>query len=420
MKRPVSRAALSTIAALVVVVVALFVQDRRHGWPFSRHHDLPIARSQHGIDASGGGSFGDTASDRVPFELSSLDIERLGVRFEQPTRDAIENPVRSVATIVADESRITHVHARVAGWLEQLYVNTTGQHVRAGEKLAAIFSQELYSSQLELVSALEQSEKGPSSEVLNAARTRLELLGMSRAEIDQLEKSRVAKRLVTISAPRSGVVLNRGVSAGTAVDPSTEIVTLADLSVVWVIAEVAEGDAASVRVGGPVVLDFPMARREPLSAKVELIYPTLTERTRTVRVRIPIANGDGMLRPGLYGTAEFPAAARQALTVPRDAVVDTGESQHVFVRTPEDVVEPRAIKVGARLADRVEVIEGLTTDDLVVTTGVFLLDSESRLRASGTTGHAAHGSRREETETVGRTTAERIDAKDHAHDEPDT
>jgi Cu(I)/Ag(I) efflux system membrane fusion protein len=275
--------------------------------------------------------------------------------------------------------------------LEKLHVNTTGQPVRAGEPLAAIFSQELYSSQQEFVAALGRAGSGPPSAVLAAARTRLELLGVDRKQIERLEQTRQAQRLVTITAPRSGIVLNRGVSEGTSVDPSTELLTLADLSGVWVIAEVAEGDAAQLRVGAAATLSFPLAQSEPFAARVEFIYPTLTERTRTVRVRLPVENKTGVLRPGMYGSAGFKVAAREALTVARDAIVDTGNSQHVFVHTAQNLIEPRIVKIGSRLADRIEVIEGLSTGDHVVTDGVFLIDSESRLRASGTTGHAGHG-----------------------------
>jgi membrane fusion protein, copper/silver efflux system len=391
MKELGSRTAfMSGAAFFALIVVFLIVQDQRHGWPFSRHHGPQTEVSQTTPRASNS-SPETSAAARSPVELPAQQIETLDVRFEPVELHSIDNPIRAVATVVADESRITHVHARVAGWLEELYINTTGQVVRAGEPLAAVFSQELYSSQQEYLSALRRAGNGPASAVLDAARTRLDVLGMGRPEIERLEKTGEARRLVTITAPRSGIVLNRGVSAGTAVDPSTEIVTIADLSVVWVIAEVAEQDASQLRAGTTAMLSFPMAGREPFSAKVEFIYPTLTERTRTVRVRLPVPNRNGKLRPGMYGSAEFPAIAREALTVARDAVVDTGQSQHVFVHTSANVIEPRTVKVGARLADRVEILHGLTPGDHVVTTGVFLIDSESRLRASGGTGHSGHG-----------------------------
>jgi Cu(I)/Ag(I) efflux system membrane fusion protein len=408
-------AIVSSAVAVALVVSFLFVQDQRHGWPFSRHHTVQTVaradlRAQHAERTSG------SAAARAPIELPTEQLEALGVQFEPVEVRPLNNPVRAVATVVADESRIAHVHTRVAGWLEELYVNTTGQSVRAGQPLAAIFSQELYSSQNEYLSALRRAASGPASAVLDAARTRLEVLGMSDAEIARLEKSGEARRLVTITAPRSGVVLNRGVSAGTAVDPATEIVTLADLSQVWVIAEVAEADAAQVRAGATATLSFPTSGRAAFAAKVEFIYPTLTERTRTVRVRLPVPNEDGTLRPGMYGSAEFLPVARDALTVARDAVIDTGESQHVFVHKSENVLEPRKVKVGARLADRVEILEGLAPGDHVVTTGVFLIDSESRLRASGGTGHSGHGGGEVQTESArADSSAQTDEPAQHAH-----
>ena len=389
MKAPGQRTTWVSAAAVVAAVLAFLVaQDQRHGWPFSRHHPARAPKEFVGAPAAGPPRL---ASARAPVELPAQQIAALGVNFERVELRPFANTVRAVATVVADESRIVHVHTRVSGWLEELYVNTTGQSVRSGQPLAAVFSQELYSSQQEYLSALRHAGEGPASTVLDAAHTRLKILGMSDAEIAQISRTGKPRRLVTITAPRSGVVLNRGVSAGTAIDPSTEILTLADLSRIWVIAEVTEADVAQVRVGTAATLSFPTSGREPFPARVELIHPTLTERTRTVRVRLPVPNRDGTLRPGMYGSAEFPAVVRDALTVARDAVVDTGDWQHVFVLTSAHMVEPRQVKVGARLGDRVEIVHGVAPGDQVVTTGVFLIDSESRLRASSGAGHAGHG-----------------------------
>jgi RND family efflux transporter MFP subunit len=188
------------------------------------------------------------------------------------------------------------------------------------------------------------------------------------------------------------VVLHRGISVGTAVDPSTEIVTVADLSRIWVFAEVPEGDIPSVQVGTPASLEFPASGREPFEARVEFLYPTLSERTRTLRVRFAVDNPGGSLRPGIYGTATFRVSPRPALTVPRDAIVDTGTAQHVFAVAGERRFVPRPVKLGTRFDDRIEIREGLDEGESVVASGVFLIDSESRLRASGGgTGHA-HGS----------------------------
>jgi Cu(I)/Ag(I) efflux system membrane fusion protein len=228
-----------------------------------------------------------------------------------------------------------------------------------------------------------------------AARTRLAVLGMSDRDIAALEARGSARRLVTIVAPRGGIVLRRGIAAGTAIDPSTELLAIADLARVWVLAELPESEAPGIGVGTRATLAFPGANRPPFPATVEFVYPTLAERTRAVRLRFSVANPDGALRPGLYGTATFAAAPREALVVPRDAVVDTGQFQHVFVRSAAGVLEPRRVRLGALLEDRIEVVDGLRAGEQVVAAGVFLIDSESRLRASGGGAAHAHGTPRE-------------------------
>jgi Cu(I)/Ag(I) efflux system membrane fusion protein len=333
------------------------------------------------------------AHERSPVELDPTRLQAMGVRTEPAKWETVSRTARAVATVVTDESRLSHVHTRVAGWIEELYVETTGQFVRAGEPLAGIFSQELLSSQTEYLSALRAAGSGPPSAVPEAARTRLAVLGMTEEEIRAVEERKEPMRLVTVEAPRSGVVLHRGVSVGTAVDPSTEIVTIADLTQVWVLAEVPESDIAEIAPGMTARLDFPSSGRRPFPARAAFLYPTLTERTRTLRVRFVVDNPRGSLRPGLYGTAEFEVAPRRVLTVPRDAVVDTGLEQHVFVAIGSGGFTPRKVELGVRLDERMEITQGLAEGEEIVSSGVFLIDSESRLRASGGmgAGHAGHG-----------------------------
>jgi Cu(I)/Ag(I) efflux system membrane fusion protein len=302
--------------------------------------------------------------------------------------------------VVPDESRISHVHTRVAGWIEELEVNTTGETVRAGQPLARVFSQELLSSQAEYLSARKNTAaSGITSAVVASGRTRLTVLGMTPQEIDEIERTGEPMRLVTVVAPRSGVVVNRGVTVGTSLDPSTTLLTIADLSRVWVIAEVPETGIPAVRLGATAQLDFPASGRPPFAAAVEFLYPTLTERTRTLRVRFSVANPSGALRPGLYGTAVFESASHPTITVPRDAVVDTGLAQHVFIATG-DRFEPREVTLGVQSADRVEIRAGLEEGEEIVAAGVFLLDSESRLRATGGAGGHAHGAAAPPRETA--------------------
>jgi Cu(I)/Ag(I) efflux system membrane fusion protein len=376
---------LSALATAAVFTGILWVQHVRSAWPFERAKPTQAPAGMPGEPTSGA----DATHNRVAVDAAAA--QSLDVRLETVGRESLTQTVRAVATVVPDESRISHVHTRVAGWIEHLDVNTTGEVVRAGQPLAHIFSQELLSSQTEYLSARRNtSASGISSAVIASGRTRLGVLGMTAAEIDEIERTGEPKRLVTVVAPRSGVVVNRGVTVGTSVDPSTTLLTIADLSRVWVLAEVPEASIPGVRVGTVARLDFPASSRPPFPARVDFVYPTLTERTRTLRVRLSAGNSGGMLRPGLYGTAVFEAAGQNVITVPRDAVVDTGLQQHVFVAVG-DRFEPRPVTVGTQLADRVEILEGLREGEQIVAAGVFLLDSESRLRATGGAGGHQHG-----------------------------
>lgn len=330
-----------------------------------------------------------STSSRVAVDVAAVTVQALDIQLEEVHRQSMTQAVRAVATVVPDESRISQVHTRVAGWIEQLDINTTGEHVRAGQPLARIFSQELLSSQAEYLAARRTTAAfGITSVVVASGRTRMRVLGMSSADIDDIERTGEPKRLVTVVAPRTGVVLNRGITVGTTVDPSTTLLTIADLSRVWIFAEIPEASVSAIRVGTTARLDFPASGRSAFEAPVDFVYPMLSERTRTVRVRFSASNADGRLRPGYYGTADLTAAGRQVVTVPRDAVVNTGVEQHVFVAVGNRF-EPRSVTLGLQLADRVEVRSGLALGDRVVVSGVFLIDSESRLRATG--GASTHG-----------------------------
>lgn len=388
MKSPFGkRAALAAVGLTIAGLIGV-------SWLVLSSRDSRNAESAHALhDTSQTGVAGPTTleTSRRQLTVDAATIERLGVTFAPVLRESVADAVRHVATVTADESRISHVHARVSGWVEELYVDTTGARVRRGEPVAAIFSQELFASQTEYLAVRERGRDTPNSAVLEAARVRLAVLGMSESDIRAIEEQGVARRFVTVVAPRDGVMLRRGVSVGTAIDPSTELMTIVDLSQVWVLAEVPATDAVNIVRGSQAILDFPSAGQEGRSASVDFVYPTVTDRTRGVRARFVLPNLDGALRPGAYGTASFGAIGRDALTIPREAVVETGDSEHVFVRTPEGALEPRQVRLGLRLPDRFEVLEGLSAGEEVVSSSVFLIDSESRLRASSAgPGHSAH------------------------------
>ena len=374
-------AGVGAAACGAVLTALLLMQHLRHSWPFSVHHD---ARDD-AVEASG-----DRADTRAAVTLDRDRAAALGVTFERVRRTTIAREVRAPAVIAPDESRLAHVHARFAGWVERLYVSTTGASIARGQPVADIYSLELLAAQSEYLVAKKLAAKQGATAALEGARARLGALGMGSAAIAALERRGEPLRTITVSAPRSGIVLHRGVTSGAAVDPGTEIVTIADLDRVWVLAEVPESDIPLVSLGSVAHIELPASGRKPLEAKVAFIYPTLSERTRTLRVRFELDNADGALRPGLYGTAHFRAERKGALVVPRDAVVDTGAAQHVFVARGSELV-PRRVVLGVTSGNRMEVREGLAEGEEVVASGVFLIDSESRLRGSGApAGHEHH------------------------------
>ncbi|MBN8616881.1 MAG: efflux RND transporter periplasmic adaptor subunit, partial [Deltaproteobacteria bacterium] len=332
----------------------------------------------------------ETTAARVAIDLDEGRLGALGVATTPVAREALTGELRAVATVVPDESQVSHVHTRVSGWVERLSVTTTGESVRSGQVLGAIFSRELLASQTEYVAAL---RAGPTSPLVRGGRDRLRVLGMTDAEIEALGRRGEPLRNVPIVSPRAGVVLHRGVTRGAAVDPSTELFIIADLSRVWVLAEVPESRMAEVAVGTSATLELASSGIAALPASVDFVYPTLTEGTRTLRVRFVVANPEGAVRPGAFGTALFHLEPRTALVVPRDAVVDHGASQYVFVAVGGGRFEPRPVELGGRFEDTIEILAGVTEGELVVSSGVFLLDSESRLRASGgaMAGHGGHG-----------------------------
>lgn len=375
------------VGAALLVLLGL-VQHLRHGWPFSLHHDVTEPTAP-GKNARVPARLQRGAEPRAEVTLMTGQAETFGISTEPARTQTISRTIHAVATVVPDESRISHVHTRVSGWIERLHVSTTGQRVRKGQALASIFSQDLLLAQTEYLLALKAY---PSSKSLvDAARSRLEVFGLTDSQIDALARAKRPEQKVAIVAPRSGIVLSRGISVGNAVDPSTRLMSVVDLSVVWVIAEIPEADIPDVTIGSVATLAFPATRREPFAAEVDYVYPTLTERTRTLQVRFVVDNKDGELRPGSYGRAILGTDPREAVTVPRDAVIDTGFAKHVFVVADDGRYVPRTVVTGVRVDDRLEIREGLEDGELVVSSGVFLIDSESRLRASGFAGGHAHG-----------------------------
>jgi membrane fusion protein, copper/silver efflux system len=333
----------------------------------------------------------------VPVEIPADRVQKIGIRTAQVTRQALTHDLRAVGVVQASERGLAQISPRFSGWIERLYVAETGQRVQRGQALATIYSPEVLQAQQELLTAAGwSSPQGtalphhgdvvPLEGMVADARRRLELLGISSQEIDLVLQRREPLRAIAIRSPVSGHVISKTAVLGMNAPAGVPLFEVADLSRVWVVAEVYESDVPRVRVGQRARFELAAYPGESFAGKVQLVYPTLDARSRTLRLRLELANRAGpgglKLRPGLYGNVLLDLPAAEGLTVPAEALVDTGDVQYVFVAHAGGRFEPRRVQPGNRVGDRIEVRQGLAAGETVVTTANFLIDSESRLRAA--------------------------------------
>lgn len=315
----------------------------------------------------------------------------IGVQTGFAARRAGTRIVRAVGRIAVDEARVVRVQSRVEGWIEHVYADFTGRAVKQGEPLLTFYSPELVASQEEYLLALKARDTlhhasmkdiGSSGDALvEASRKRLERhWRLDTATMAELERTHQAVRSVPLLAPADGFVLMRNALPNQHVTPDTEVYTLADLKRVWVLADVAEADVPLVQMGAYATVELSYAPGRKFGAHVTNILPQMDPQTRTLKVRLEAANENFTLRPDSFVNVEFRLARPARLTVPEDALIDTGETCTVFIDKGDGVFEPRRVETGERYDGRVEVVSGLTENERIVTSGVFLLDSESKLR----------------------------------------
>jgi Cu(I)/Ag(I) efflux system membrane fusion protein len=299
--------------------------------------------------------------------------------------------IRTVAQVTYDETLVKIISPKIDGWVEQLYVNFTGQPVSAGQPFLSVYSPMLVSAEEELILAmkLNQSLSGASSETLTgssdlaaAARRRLEYWGISSAEIDRIVGTGQVRKNLTLRSPVSGVVIEKNVLAGQKIMSGEALYKIADLSTVWIEGEVFERDLPSIRVGTLVKAEFDALPGEVRTGRVSYLYPTLNPETRTARIRVAMANPGLRLKPGMYATIRVEGAAENAVSVPRSAVLSTGERSLVFVRRADGMLEPRNVTTGESTEDRTRIIAGVKVGETVVASGTFLVDAESNLGSS--------------------------------------
>lgn len=378
---------LSLMYTLIGAVVAAPLESASQGGHGGAMQSMPVGSSQ-GMPMSEEG----TTATQATIRLSPEQRQMIGVTYGTVERTALKKTIRAVGRIDFDERRLTDVTFKVDGWVQDLFVDYTGKTVRKGEPLLTLYSPDLVTSQEEYLLALhtrDQLTRSSLPEAINgsqglveAARRRLLLWDLSPQQIKALEERGTPQTYVTLHAPLSGTVIEKQVVKGMRVEPGMRLYRIADLSAVWLYADIYESDISLVHEGQAVTISLSSYPGETFSGKITYIYPYLDTQTRTNRVRLEFANPQGKLKPGMYTNSDIEINRGTTLTVPASAVLQTGIRQLVFVEQEQGVFTPREVKLGVKADSRFAVLEGLTAGERVVTSGNFLLDSESKLQSA--------------------------------------
>ena len=341
-------------------------------------------------------------SGYAPIEVDPAHAASIGLATAPVEERHFERKIRTTGVVALDETRTSHVHAKVRGWIDRVVANFIGKQVKAGTTLCTIYSQEVYSAELEFLSVLDQASSRPETagpfaqaerdagrKLVNAARQRLALWDVPEAEVTRLEQTKQPQRTFPLVAPRSGIIVSKQALPGMFIDPGTELYVVSDVSNLWVLADIYEVDVPWVHAGATASLRIQGLEPEMREAKVAFLPPTIEETTRTLRVRFDVSNKDGRVRPGGFATVEMSIDQGTALAIPESAVILAGDRAIAFV-VHGSHIEPRAVQLGPVIEGYYRVTSGVTAGEQVATGAQFIIDSESRLRATSGPG-APHG-----------------------------
>lgn len=319
-------------------------------------------------------------------------LQTIGVRFEEAAHRSLSRTIRTVGRVEIDERQLARVNIKFEGWIEDLRVSAIGDHVKKHQILFTIYSPDLVATQEEYLLALQgirelgQSEfqevaRG-AKDLLEATRRRFQLWDITEDHIQDLERTGKVLRTLPIHSPINGTVLKMEARAGTYVTPGTELYMIADLSQVWIMADIYEYELPLIHVGQQATVTLSYDPETELTGTVGFIYPTLDPQTRTAKVRFEVKNPKEKLKPGMYANVKLTVPLGNRLAIPRDAVLKTGERQIVFIHHGGGTLEWRNVTLGVQAGDWVEVREGVNPGDHIVTSANFLIDSESQLKSA--------------------------------------
>ena len=347
-----------------------------------------IEKNMQGMESMQGGSSAPAGAVVIPAVARQL----IGVRSAPAAYRALEQEIRTVGTVDVNERGLTQVTLKVSGWIKDVFVNSVGRPVRRGEPLFTLYSPDLLVTQDEFLLALKTQAQLAASPLAEAkanavalvasARERLRLWDLTDEQIAALERRGKAEPILTVYAPSTGIVLKREAVPGKYVEPGTTLYEVADLSTVWISADIYESEVVAVKLNQSASVTIAAYPGETFRGNVAYIYPSLNTEARTVRVRLELPNPGLKLKPGMYGNVTLQMDAVNTLVVPKEAVLETGLRQLVFMDRGEGAYVPYPVKLGRRSQDSVEVLEGLKEGDRIVTSANFLLDAESKLTSA--------------------------------------
>ena len=325
--------------------------------------------------------------------ISPARQQMIGVRTAAVEHRALQTTIRTVGVLAYDETRVTQIHTKIAGWIERTFVDYVGRQVRRGEPLFTVYSPDLVATQKEYLLALRakrqlgdnpllETRTGADS-LLAATRERLKLWDVTDEQIDELERSGEPRKTLTLYSPFTGVVLERNAFAGQYITPEMATYKIADLSTIWAVGQIFEYEAPAVKIGQDVTIQFPYGQsNRTIAGRITYIYPDINPETRRARVRIEFRNPGLEFKPETYVTVTIQTPPHHELAIPKEAVIDTGVKVYAILAHPNGYFEPREIKVGPPSDEFYPMLSGLQVGDLVVTSAQFLVDSETNLQSA--------------------------------------
>lgn len=318
-------------------------------------------------------------------------LQTIGVKYQAVARRPLEKVIRTVGRVAVDERKLAKVTIKFHGWIEELFVSALGDHVKKGQRLFTIYSPDLVASQEEYLLALRGQKQLGSSEfpevaqgskdLLEASKRRFQLWDITEDHVRELEKTGKVLRTLPIHSPITGTVIKKDALAGAHVDPGQDLYTIADLSHIWILADIYEYELSFVKKEQKADVSLSYDPGTVLAGHVGFIYPMLDPKTRTAKVRFELDNPDEKLKPDMYANVELRVNVGTRLAIPQEAIIESGRKQVVFLHLGGGKLEPREIKTGVRTGEWTEVLDGLTEGEHLVTSANFLIDSESRLKS---------------------------------------